>query len=85
MKKSGVAHMKSILSVTASQAMRSMIGSGPNVNSKRSLFSNEPGIASSKGIAPIPQTEIDIWRTETMEGKPKMMPVTSGKDSHKQA
>jgi hypothetical protein len=66
-KKSGVAHMKSILSVTASQAMHSMIGSGPDVNSKRSLLSNEPGIASSKGIAPIPKTEIDIWRMETME------------------
>jgi hypothetical protein len=37
------------------------------VNSKRSLLSNEPGIASSKGIAPIPKTEIDIWRMETME------------------
>jgi hypothetical protein len=67
MKTSGVAHMKSILSVTASQAMRSMIGSGPNGNSKRLLFSNEPGIASNKGIAPIPKTEIDIWRMETME------------------
>ncbi len=34
-KKSGTAHMKSILSVAASQAMSLMIGSGPNANSKR--------------------------------------------------
>ena len=36
--------MKSTLSVTAMQAMRLMIGSGPNANSKRSLFSHETGI-----------------------------------------
>jgi hypothetical protein len=59
--------MKSILSVTVSQAMNWLIGSGPNVNSKRSLFSNEPGIALSEEIAPIPKTEIDIWRWKTME------------------
>jgi len=66
--RSGVAPMKNILSVTASQAMRSMIGSGPKVNSKRSLFSNEPGIIASEEIAPIPKTEIDIWRMEN-DGK----------------
>src|SRR5580704_11964869 len=43
-KRSGGAHMKSTLSVTASQAMSLMIGSGPNANSKRSLFSHETGI-----------------------------------------
>src|SRR5277367_294911 len=43
-KKSGAAHMKSILSGTASQAMSLMIGSGPNVNSKRSPSSHETGI-----------------------------------------
>src|SRR5258705_11359038 len=48
-KKSGSAHMKSILSVAASQAMRSMIGTGPNANSKRSVFLLETGIAFNSG------------------------------------
>ena len=52
--------MKSILSVMASQAMSLMIGTGPNVNSKRSLFSNEAGIAFSSSASPTPRTEIDI-------------------------
>jgi hypothetical protein len=43
-KRSGAAHMKSTLSVTAMQAMRLMIGLGQNANSKRSLFSPETGI-----------------------------------------
>ena len=37
-KKSGAVPMKSILSAMACQAMNWMIGTGPNVNSKRSLF-----------------------------------------------
>src|SRR5229473_3107016 len=65
-KKSGGAPMKSISSVTASPAMNLMIGSGPNANSKRSLFSNAVGIVSRSGVAPAPKTEIDI-RRKTME------------------
>ena len=66
-KKSGSAHMKSILSVAASRAMSLMIGSGPNVNSKRSLFSNEAGIVFSSGVALTRKTEIDNRRMETIE------------------
>ncbi len=66
-KESDAAHMKSILSVTASQAMSLMIGSGPNVNSKRSLFSNKAGIVFSNGTALTPKMEIDIRRMETMD------------------
>src|SRR6266851_235917 len=65
-KKSDAGRMKFILSVTASQAMRLMIGTGPNANSKRSLFSNAVGIVSRSGVAPTPKTEIDI-RRKTME------------------
>jgi hypothetical protein len=68
-KKSGAAHMKFILSVTACQAMSLMIGSGLNVSSKRSLFSNEAGIVFSSSATPTPRTEIDIQRTETVEGE----------------
>jgi len=67
MKKSGAASMKSILSITGSQAMSLMIGSGPNVNSKRSLFSNEVGIVFRSSSTPIPRTEIDIQRMGTTE------------------
>ncbi len=67
MKKSGAAHMKSILSVTDYQAMSLMIGSGPNVNSKRSLYSNAVGIVFSRSVTPAPRTEIEIQRMETME------------------
>src|SRR5882762_1150986 len=49
-KRSGVAHMKSIWSVATSQATRLTIGSGPNENSKRSLFSHETGIVFSSGL-----------------------------------
>src|SRR5467141_3571137 len=68
-KKSGAAHMKSILSVTASPAMSLMIGTGPNVNSKRSLFSNGVGIVFSSGVAPTPKTEIDIRRGKQWKGE----------------
>jgi len=44
-----------------------MIGSGPNVNSKRSLFSNEAGIVFSSGVALTRKTEIDNRRMETIE------------------
>jgi hypothetical protein len=66
-KKSGAAHTKSILNVTASQAMNWMIGSGPNANSKKSLFSNVVGVVFSNGVTPTPNTEIDIRPMETME------------------
>jgi hypothetical protein len=44
--------------------MRLMIGSGPSVNSKRSLSSNKAGIVFNGGIALTPKTEIDIQRME---------------------
>src|SRR6266478_5460927 len=69
-KKSGAAPMKSILTATASQAMSLMIGSGPSVSSKRSLFSNEAGIVFRSSTTPTPRTESDIQRTGTMEEKP---------------
>jgi hypothetical protein len=74
-KKSGAALMKFILSATASQAMNLMIGSGPNVSSKRSLFSNEAGIVFRSSATPTPRTEIDIQRAGTMEEKPITMLV----------
>jgi hypothetical protein len=74
-KKSGAALMKFILSATASQAMNLMIGSGPNVSSKRSLFSNEAGIVFRSSATPTPRTEIDIQRTGTVEEKPITMLV----------
>lgn len=52
--------MRSILGVTASPAASLMIGSGPNVKFKRSLFSNEAGIVFRSGVAP--KREIDIRR-----------------------
>ena len=45
-KRSDAAHMKPILSETASQAMSLMIGSERNANSKRSPFSHETGIVN---------------------------------------
>ena len=52
--------MRSILGVTASQATSLTIGSGPNANFKRWLFSNEAGIVFRSGVAP--KSEIDIRR-----------------------
>src|SRR5229473_1274570 len=72
MKKSDSAPMRFILSVTASQAMSLMIGSGPSVNFKRSLSSNKAGIVFSDGIAMTPKTEIEIRRMEK-DGKGKSM------------
>src|SRR5882762_8130317 len=61
-KKSGAAPMKSILSVTATQAMSLMTGSELNANSKSSLCSLKTGIAFSRSVTPAPRTEIDIRR-----------------------
>jgi hypothetical protein len=68
-KVSGAAPMKFILSVMATLAMSLKIGSGPNVNSKRSRFSNEAGIVFSSRTTPTPRMEIDIQRKEKMEGR----------------
>src|SRR6266436_664916 len=70
-KKSGAAPMKSILSVTATQAMSLMTGSELNANSKSSLCSLKTGIAFSRSVTPAPGTEIDIRRMETMERETK--------------
>src|SRR5713226_8925418 len=70
-KKSGAAPMKSILSVTATQAMSLMTGSELNANSKSSLCSLKTGIAFSRSVTPAPRTEIDIRRMETMERETK--------------
>src|SRR5713226_5443967 len=70
-KKSGAAPMKSILSVTATQAMSLMTGSELNANSKSSLCSLKTGIAFSRSVTPAPRTEIDIRRRETMERETK--------------
>jgi len=66
--------MRFILSVTASQAMSLMIGSGPSVNSKRSLSSSKAGIVFS-GVALTPRTEIEIRRMEKGKGKSMTMLV----------
>jgi RND family efflux transporter MFP subunit len=66
--------MRFILSVTASQAMSLMIGSGPSVNSKRSLSSSKAGIVFS-GVALTPRTEIEIRRMEKEKGKSMTMLV----------
>src|SRR5216684_1820687 len=42
--------MKSIWSVATSQVTRLTIGSGPNANSKKSLFSHETGIVFNSGL-----------------------------------
>ena len=68
-KELGAAPMKSILSGMASRAMRLKTGSGPNVNSKRSHFSNEAGIVFGSNANPTPRMEIDIQRKEKMEGR----------------
>src|SRR3989475_1282247 len=70
-KKSGAAPMKSILSVTATQAKSLMTGSELNANSKSSLCSLKTGIAFSRSVTPAPRTEIDIRRMETMERETK--------------
>src|SRR5882757_1211956 len=66
--------MRFILSVMASQAMNLMIGSGPSVNSKRSLSSSKAGIVFS-GVALAPRTEIEIRRMEKGKGKSMTMLV----------
>jgi len=66
--------MRFILSVTASQAMSLMIGSGPSVNSKRSLSSSKAGIVFS-GVALTPRTEIEIRRMEKEKEKSMTMLV----------
>src|SRR6266481_889019 len=80
-KKSGAAPMKSILSVTASQAMSLMIGSGPNVSSKRSLFSNEAGIVFRSSTIPTPRTEIDIQRMGAMGRRNQWVSSNHGRRS----
>src|SRR5712664_2959282 len=70
-KKSGAAPMKSILSVTATQAMSLMTGSELNANSKSSLCSLKTGIAFSRSVTPAPRTEIEIRRMEMMERETK--------------
>jgi len=50
--------------------MSLMIGTGPNAKSKRSHFSNEAGIVFSRGMAPTPETEIDIRHGNDLKGKP---------------
>src|SRR5258706_407631 len=69
--------MRFILSVMASQAMNLMIGSGPSVNSKRSLSSSKAGIVFS-GVALAPRTEIEIRRMEKGKGKSMTMLVNHG-------
>src|SRR5882762_3361656 len=69
-KKSGAAHTKSISSVATSQAMRLTIGSGPNANSKRLLFSHETGIAFSSGLPRLARRKLTFgawkrWKGET--------------------
>src|SRR5216683_8403944 len=77
-KKSGAAPMKSILRVTATQAMSLMTGSELNANSKSSLCSLKTGIAFSRSVTPAPRTEIDIRRMETMERETKDVAVDFG-------
>src|SRR6266850_4165697 len=62
-RKSGAAHMKSILSVTASQAMSLMIGTGLNANSKRSLSSPKTGIAFRTGLPRVRKPKLTISAT----------------------
>src|ERR1700722_7246539 len=63
-KKSGVAHMKSILSVATSQGMSLMIGSGPNASSKRSLFSHETGSVFNSGLPRLRKRKLifGLWK-----------------------
>src|SRR6267154_2473322 len=76
-KKSGAAPMKSILSVTATQAMSLMTGSELNANSKSSLCSLKTGIAFSRSVTPAPGTEIDIRRMENYTVNTLAVPQTS--------
>src|SRR3979490_372701 len=62
-RKSGAAHMKSILSVTASQAMSLMIGTGLNANSKRSLSSRKTGIVFRTGLPRVRKPKLTIGAT----------------------
>src|SRR6267378_3246509 len=62
-RKSGAAHMKSILRVTASQAMSLMIGTGLNANSKRSLSSPKTGIAFRAGLPRVRKPKLTISAT----------------------
>src|SRR6266404_781654 len=62
-KKLGAAHMKSILSVTASQAMSLMIGTGLNANSKRSLCSPKTGIVFRSGLHRLRKSKLTISAT----------------------
>src|SRR6266436_1076425 len=62
-KKLGAAHMKSILSVTASQAMNLMIGTGLNANSKRSLSSPKTGIVFRTGLPRVRNPKLTISAT----------------------
>ncbi|HEV7966470.1 MAG TPA: hypothetical protein VGP19_02805 [Candidatus Acidoferrales bacterium] len=78
-KKSGAAHMKSILSVQASQAMNLMIGRGPNANFKSSLFLQETGTAFAGGFLPFPKAERHIRPVETRDRvRPMTMLVSLG-------
>jgi len=65
--RSGAVLTKSISKAAVSQAANLMIGLGPSANYERSPFSHKTGIVFSGGIAPIPETEIEIQRTATME------------------
>src|SRR5882762_11833246 len=62
-KKLAAAHMKSILSVTASQAMNLMIGTGLNENSKRSLCSPKTGIVFRSGLPRLRKSKLTISAT----------------------
>src|SRR6266436_5419013 len=62
-KKLGAAHMKSILSVTAYQAMNLMIGTGLNANSKRSLSSPKTGIVFRTGLPRVRNPKLTISAT----------------------
>jgi hypothetical protein len=65
--KSGSAHTNSISSAAPIPAKNLTIGSEPNANSRRLLFSHEAGIASSNGVSAAPKTESDIRRMAPME------------------
>src|SRR6266481_5862894 len=62
-RKSGAAHMKSILSVTASQAMNLMMGTGLNANSKSSLCSPKTGIVFRTGLPRVRNPKLTISAT----------------------
>ena len=62
--KSGVARMKSTLSVGTSQAMSLTIGSGPNANSKRWLSSYETGIVLNSELHRLHKLDLTfkLWK-----------------------